>query len=676
MVESGHLKIDPFDEQMVQPSSIDLRVDQQFRVFHNARYPYIDVRKPMEDLTELVEVADGEPFILHPGEFVLGSTLEKVTLPNDIVGRIEGKSSLGRLGLLIHSSLPRSEPITLLEDGGTTERPIGEVVEKRIEGAVVAFDPVTFEVGFHPITGWYQGPPDRIFEVSLASGRSIRVTGGHSLFTLGRDGEIHRVRALELEPGSRVAIPRRIPDPSNVHPVLDLPRLAPESAWPDLVIEGPSVDTAFRTRRWEVDAILEEVGIGHAWFYRKRGRLPYLVAVLAGVTGQLVHEDRLGFRGSSHTLPLTIDIDEDLAWLVGLYVAEGYRRRGQVVLSNTDEGILRRVERIAHRIGVTTYRGPWSVTLLSSLLSEALSWLGVGGKAHAKRIPQSVFGWPQHLIQAFFDGLVDGDGSRDPQRTSVWTSSDGLVGDLLRVAPRLRLRAAAYRRERGRQILYQVAFPNREHKLLTAVPNPRELLRSLREEAGLTQIAASIGMGFRSESGLNNIEKRYENVRRLTLDRIRRFYGSLDPAPSRLGDLERIVDGDVAWDVVREVRDTGTFETVYDLEVRPNGQAIENFLGGHGGVFASNTAGFVDAGWSGHLTLELSNVANLPITIYPGMKIGQLCLFQLSSPAERGYGDTGKYQGQRGPTPSRFYEDFAREDEGASSPLSSSEDDG
>lgn len=103
-IESGRVVVEPFDENMVQPSSIDIRVDSLFRVFHNSRYPVIDVRKPMEDLTELVEVSEEEPFILHPGEFVLGSTLEKVTLPDDIVGRIEGKSSLGRLGLLIHST--------------------------------------------------------------------------------------------------------------------------------------------------------------------------------------------------------------------------------------------------------------------------------------------------------------------------------------------------------------------------------------------------------------------------------------------------------------------------------------------------------------------------------------------------------------------------------------------
>ena len=103
-IESGRIEIDPYDDKRVQPSSVDLRVDRKFRVFHNARHPYIDVRQPMEDLTELVEAEGDRPFILHPGEFVLGQTLEKVTLPDDLVARLEGKSSLGRLGLLIHST--------------------------------------------------------------------------------------------------------------------------------------------------------------------------------------------------------------------------------------------------------------------------------------------------------------------------------------------------------------------------------------------------------------------------------------------------------------------------------------------------------------------------------------------------------------------------------------------
>jgi dCTP deaminase len=100
----GRIIIDPLDDRDVQPSSVDLRVDRYFRVFRNDTTPFIDPKRPQEDLTELVEVADDRSFILHPGEFVLGSTLEVVTLPDDLVARLEGKSSLGRLGLLIHST--------------------------------------------------------------------------------------------------------------------------------------------------------------------------------------------------------------------------------------------------------------------------------------------------------------------------------------------------------------------------------------------------------------------------------------------------------------------------------------------------------------------------------------------------------------------------------------------
>ena len=110
LIESGRIRIDPYDPALMQPSSLDVRVDRLFRVFRNSRYPYIDVKEEQEGLTELVEVADTEPFILHPGEFVLGSTLERVTLPDDLVARLEGKSSLGRLGLLIHSTAGFIDP--------------------------------------------------------------------------------------------------------------------------------------------------------------------------------------------------------------------------------------------------------------------------------------------------------------------------------------------------------------------------------------------------------------------------------------------------------------------------------------------------------------------------------------------------------------------------------------
>ena len=109
-VEAKNIALDPFEEQMVQPSSIDVRLDRFFRVFENHKYPHIDPAADQPDLTRTVEPDGDEPFILHPGEFVLGSTYEVVSLPDDVAARLEGKSSLGRLGLLTHSTAGFIDP--------------------------------------------------------------------------------------------------------------------------------------------------------------------------------------------------------------------------------------------------------------------------------------------------------------------------------------------------------------------------------------------------------------------------------------------------------------------------------------------------------------------------------------------------------------------------------------
>jgi dCTP deaminase len=109
-LDSGRIALDPYEPVMIQPSSIDVRLDRFFRLFSNHKYPFIDPAEDQPDLTHLVEVDGDQPFILHPGEFVLGSTYERVTLPDDIAARLEGKSSLGRLGLLTHSTAGFIDP--------------------------------------------------------------------------------------------------------------------------------------------------------------------------------------------------------------------------------------------------------------------------------------------------------------------------------------------------------------------------------------------------------------------------------------------------------------------------------------------------------------------------------------------------------------------------------------
>lgn len=109
-IASGRVAVEPYDEAMIQPSSIDVRLDRWFRVFENHKYPFIDPSTEQPELTRLIEPEGDEPFVLHPGEFVLGSTYEVVSLPDDLAGRLEGKSSLGRLGLLTHSTAGFIDP--------------------------------------------------------------------------------------------------------------------------------------------------------------------------------------------------------------------------------------------------------------------------------------------------------------------------------------------------------------------------------------------------------------------------------------------------------------------------------------------------------------------------------------------------------------------------------------
>ncbi len=667
---AGRIVIDPLDEKCIQPSSIDLHVDRYFRVFRNHTTPFIDPKQPQDDLTELVEVDDDDAFILHPGEFVLGSTSERVKLPDDLVARLEGKSSLGRLGLLIHSSLPASETVLVLDGGRLEPRSIGEVVQKRLDAYVAAFDPETFAVDYHPITGWYEGPADRIFEVRLASGRSVRVTAGHNLFTLDRSGELVKIRTGELRPGARVAIPNSIPDPFPTPEPLDVMTYVPEEAYDHLVVKGPTVRRAWLAQTDDIRTALRAVGYGHTDYYRNRDRLPLAVArYVPGLEAALGPDDRIDVSGGRLGVPAVILATEEFAWLLGMFVSEGHRRTNQVTISNTDQELLDRVEAALATLGFSVTRGPVAVTCCSSVFSELLGWIGTGGKAATKRIPPIVFAWPRALAGAFFDGIVDGDGSREPARTSVWTNSPGLVADLLLLAERMGRRAGVSRRERDGRLLHQVYFPEREHKLLTAVPLPDELLVELRAAANLRQNDAARRAGYRSATDLNNIERRAgrDAVRLETLRRLRALYeprvSADDPLLAR---LTRLLDGNLAWDTVVEVIDTGAAEPIFDIEVRPGRRKIENFVAGSGGIFVSNTAGFVDAGFEGHLTLELSNVANLPIAIYPGMKIGQISFIRMTTAADVPYGSgaTGsKYQGQRGPTASRSYLNFRDGDE-------------
>src|SRR3954469_14795890 len=163
LVEEGRIAVEPWDPALVQPASIDIRLGDSFRVFHNHRVTAIDLRDPPRHLTEEVVVAEGEPFAIHPGEFVLGRTLEHVVIPDDVVARIEGKSSIGRLGLIVHATAGFVDPgftgTLTLEITNLTRVPIKLYAGKPIaQLSFMALDaPAQRPYGHRELGSHYQG---------------------------------------------------------------------------------------------------------------------------------------------------------------------------------------------------------------------------------------------------------------------------------------------------------------------------------------------------------------------------------------------------------------------------------------------------------------------------------------------------------------------------------------
>jgi dCTP deaminase len=304
--------------------------------------------------------------------------------------------------------------------------------------------------------------------------------------------------------------------------------------------------------------------------------------------------------------------------------------------------------------------GASRLTVCSALWSAIFR--NLAGAGREKNIPSRAWNWEDQVLESLYDGLLEGDGHRRAGRDTLYTANEELADRAQYLGSRLGLRTSAYSRDRAsdggvERTEWSIDFYETAHKRGAYVPTPAELLRSYRERAGLTMAEAAGEMRFSSKSSISNVEnQQYDSVKRETLERFRECYRDHGVATDR---LDAILRESVQFDRVDRVVDTGRVETTYDLEVQPEGRPIENFLGGFGGVFLSNTAGFIDPGFRGRITLELSNLGTAPVALSPGMRISQLVFTELKTPAREPYGsDRGsKYQDQSGPAASRIQDD-------------------
>ena len=439
-IDAGRLGVEPFDDKLLQPSSIDVRLDRFFRVFVNTRYTHIDPSLQQDELTSLVEPEGDEPFVLHPGEFVLGSTFEQITLPDDLAGRLEGKA------LSVDTPIP-------------TPRGWKTMAELRVGDEVFGLDGRACRV----VAATEAMIGQACYEVLFSDGQSIVADAGHLWWTTTRSAR-RRGGGAAVRTTAELARSLRVQDRCNHHVALAAAVQYPEQPLP-------------------TD--------------------PYVLGVRLGGATRSCPVPQLYLRSA---------VPQRLALLQGLMDSAGHvDAQGRCEFVSVQEHLADAVLELAASLGSCPVKRKKTLT--------------VRGIDHG--------------------------------------------------------------------VAFQVAFtPHRTAQRFRAITDVRRVsTRPVR----CIQIDAPDGL----------------------------FLAGPTFIPTHNSSLGRL------------------------------------------GLLTHSTAGFIDPGFTGHITLELSNVANLPITLWPGMKIGQLCLFRLSSPAEHPYGSAGvgsRYQGQRGPTPSRAYLNFQRTD--------------
>jgi deoxycytidine triphosphate deaminase len=464
-IAAGRLVVEPLDDDAIQPSSIDVRLDNRFRVFYTARHPYIDVKQPMEDLTELVEVKPDDACLLHPGEVVLGSTLERVGIPPDLAARLEGKA------LALDTPIPTP--------GGW--RTMGD-----LRRGDLVFDQAGEPCRVVATSEVLLGRPCR--EVCFSDGHRIVADLQHEWLACDKNARDHHRGRARIVTTAQIEAKLRVRGEWNYQVPLAGPVRYPERALP--------IDPYMRTGRYLPDASLNST----------------LRA--------------LGLLGHKHVSSayLTASVGQRTALLQGLMDSDGFADTyGRCEFTSTSEPLADGVVELAASLGFRPVKTKDRAALY---------------------------------------GIDHG------PRYRVRYSPDRPVFRLSRKLARLRI---GMRHHRFRAIV--------DVRTVADVP-----VRCIQVDAPTGLFLA--GRGF---------------------------------IPTHNSSLGRL------------------------------------------GLMTHSTAGFLDPGFNGHVTLELSNVANLPITLYPGMRIGQIAVFQLTTAAERPYGSRGvgsKYQGQRGPTPSRYWENF------------------
>jgi len=520
---AGRIVIEPLDESCIQPSSVDLHIDRYFRVFLNHTMGVIDVKKDMEELTELVEITEDDVFILHPGEFVLGSTAERVALPDDLVARLEGKA------LALTTEVPTP----------TGWRTMGD-----LKPGDHVFDESGTPCNIVAVSGVMVERECR--EVLFSDGTAVIADAQHLWRTVDKNGRRygqHRSKVLTKNEIARKLTVRgeRNHQVPLTEPVQYAERVLPVDPYVLGAWLGDGTSTCANITTADQEILDHIAAAGYEW-HKANARLAYRIG---------------GTPADRRRDPST-----------GCYTANGS-------------------------------------------LNSTLRAMGLLGHKH---IPDEYLTSSVAQRSELLKGLMDTDGYVDKWGRCEFTT--------------IRERLA----EQVAELVASLGF--------------RPVIAKKRATLNGVDCGPKYEVAFTPDRPVFRLRRKL--TRQKTTGRFHRFraIAAVRPAPT------------VPVRCIQVDSPNGMFLVTRAFIPTHNSSL------GRLGLLIHSTAGFVDAGWDGHLTLELSNVANLPITLYPGMKIGQISFLRMTTAADQPYGSKGvgsKYQGQRGPTPSRYFENFRQD---------------
>ncbi len=514
---AGRIIIEPFDEACIQPSSIDVKISNLFRVFRNHTARVIDVKDDMTALTELVEIPADGVFMLHPGEFVLGSTLERVAVADDMVARIDGKA------LALGTEIPTPDGMRTMAD-----LRVGDYV----------FSDTGFAVRIKDVTEVMFDRP--CYELTFSDGTVLIADAGHQWVTTDKpDRRVKREGSIRTTQQLADSVMYGREYNHHVH-------LASLVQYP--------------ARELPVD--------------------PYVFGLW------------LGDGTSTKAEITTIDLE----------ILDHIRAAGYDVWKATSP--------LAYRIGGThrTRNAATGRFEADGSLNSVLRLMGMFNNKHVPR--QYIESSPEQRL-SLLQGLMDSDGYCDVIGRAEFCSTKEVLAVAVQELVSSLGMTCTLRKDRA--MLNGVDYGPRYRIAFTP---DRPVFRLTRKAA------------------------RQKYTRRTMLARSIRSVRAIPSVPVRCIEVDS---------------STGMY-----LATRSYIPTHNSSLG-RLGLIIHSTAGFIDPGFDGHITLELTNIATLPITLYPGMKVGQVSFMMMTSPADNPYGKGArgsKYQGQRGPTPSRYFENF------------------